>query len=75
MLYERQADYFEDTFDAPFMVVTLPVNEKVAETMPAVVHVDNAARIQSVALEGELLALCLLDRRAAHEASGVDHRA
>lgn len=48
VLYERQAEYFEDTFDAPFMVVTFPVNEKVAETMPAVVHVDNTARIQSV---------------------------
>ncbi|MBR0806173.1 carbamoyl transferase [Bradyrhizobium japonicum] len=48
VLYDRQAEYFEDTFDAPFMVVTFPVNEKVAETMPAVVHVDNTARIQSV---------------------------
>jgi carbamoyltransferase len=48
VLYERQAEYFEDTFDAPFMVVTFPVNQKVAETMPAVVHVDNTARIQSV---------------------------
>lgn len=34
--------------DAPFMVVTFPVTEKVAETMPEVVHVDNTARIQSV---------------------------
>lgn len=34
VLYERQAEYFEDTFDAPFMVVTFPVNQKVAETMP-----------------------------------------
>lgn len=48
VLYERQAEYFENTFDAPFMVVTFPVNQKVAETMPAVVHVDNTARIQSV---------------------------
>jgi carbamoyltransferase len=48
VLFERQADYFEDAFDAPFMVVTFPVNEKVAGAMPAVVHVDNTARIQSV---------------------------
>ncbi|WP_426616103.1 carbamoyltransferase C-terminal domain-containing protein [Bradyrhizobium sp. McL0616] len=48
VLYDRQADYFENAFDAPFMVVTFPVNAKVAETMPAVVHVDNTARIQSV---------------------------
>lgn len=55
MLYERQAEYFEDTFDAPFMVVTFPVNEKVADTMPAVVHVDNTARIQSVHADINLL--------------------
>lgn len=48
VLYERQADYFEDAFDAPFMVVTFPVSEKVVDAMPAVVHVDSTARIQSV---------------------------
>ncbi|MFT4116910.1 carbamoyltransferase [Bradyrhizobium sp.] len=55
VLYERQSEYFENTFEAPFMVVTFPVNEKVAETMPAVVHVDNTARIQSVREESNPL--------------------
>jgi carbamoyltransferase len=48
VLYERQDEYFEDTFDAPFMVVTFPVIDKVREKIPAVVHVDGTARIQSV---------------------------
>jgi len=46
--YEHQSDYFEDAFDAPFMVVTFPVNDRVKEMIPAVVHVDGTARIQSV---------------------------
>lgn len=48
VLYERQSDYFEDAFDAPFMVVTFPVNDAVKQAIPAVVHVDGTARIQSV---------------------------
>jgi len=48
VLYDRQADYFQDTFDAPFMVVTFPVVEATRERIPAVVHVDGTARIQSV---------------------------
>jgi carbamoyltransferase len=48
VLYSRQGEYFDDAFDAPFMVVTFPVNDKVKEAIPAVVHVDGTARIQSV---------------------------
>ncbi len=48
VLYERQSDYFEDAFDAPFMVVTFPVHDAVKQAIPAVVHVDGTARIQSV---------------------------
>lgn len=48
VLFDRQSDYFEDAFDAPFMVVTFPVNETVKRLIPAVVHVDGTARIQSV---------------------------
>jgi carbamoyltransferase len=48
VLYERQADYFENTFDAPFMVVTFPVGQRAQPAIPAVVHVDGTARIQSV---------------------------
>lgn len=48
VLFDRQDDYFEDAFDAPFMVVTFPVKESARREIPAVVHVDNTARIQSV---------------------------
>jgi carbamoyltransferase len=48
VLLDRQDDYFEDAFDAPFMVVTFPVKESARQKIPAVVHVDNTARIQSV---------------------------
>ncbi|HWL21845.1 MAG TPA: carbamoyltransferase C-terminal domain-containing protein [Bradyrhizobium sp.] len=48
VLYSRQREFFADAFDAPFMVVTFPVNDRVVEAIPAVVHVDRTARIQSV---------------------------
>jgi carbamoyltransferase len=48
VLYSQQSDYFDDAFDAPFMVVTFPVKDKVKDSIPAVVHVDGTARIQSV---------------------------
>ena len=48
VLFDRQADYFDNAFDAPFMVVTFPVRDDVKKSIPAVVHVDGTARIQSV---------------------------
>jgi carbamoyltransferase len=48
VLYECQDGYFKDTFDAPFMVVTFPVIDSAKDKIPAVVHVDGTARIQSV---------------------------
>jgi carbamoyltransferase len=48
VLFDRQDDYFDDAFDAPFMVVTFPVSDTVKQMIPAVVHVDGTARIQSV---------------------------
>jgi carbamoyltransferase len=48
VIYSRQSEFSEDAFDAPFMVVTFPVNDRVVEAIPAVVHVDRTARIQSV---------------------------
>jgi carbamoyltransferase len=48
VLYEAQNRYFRDGFDAPFMNVTFPVCEGAEENVPAVIHVDGTARIQSV---------------------------
>ena len=71
VLFERQAEYFEDTFDAPFMVVTFPVNESVKQKIPAVVHVDDTARIQSVH-RGDQSALQPPDRRVRQSELGAD---
>lgn len=48
VLLESQADYFEADHDSPFMVVTFPAKARAVTDMPAVVHVDDTARIQSV---------------------------
>ncbi len=50
-LLGRQDAYFEDAFDAPFMVVTFPVKSEAAGKIPGVVHIDETARIQSVRAE------------------------
>lgn len=55
VLFDRQADYFDSASDAPFMVVTFPVREAVRKTIPAVVHVDGTARIQSVRPQTNLI--------------------
>ena len=69
VLYERQADYFKDTFDAPFMVVTFPVQQRAQQEIPAVVHVDGTARIQSVHPEANPLYSRLIGEFA--EASAI----
>lgn len=47
-LIEHQADYFDETFDAPFMVVTFPAKDRAVAETPATTHVDKTARLQSV---------------------------
>lgn len=48
-LSDRSSEYFEtDDKDFPFMCFTVPANEKAASTVPAVVHVDGTARLQTV---------------------------
>ena len=48
VLAERAADYFEiDQFD-PFMTVAVKVRPEIAHTIPAAIHVDGTARIQTV---------------------------
>ncbi len=48
ILDEFQAEYIENSFYHPYMIIAFQVKpEKVVE-IPSVVHVDNTARIQSV---------------------------
>ena len=49
VLEERATEYFESTVPVPFMLTVFPVVEAARATIPAVVHVDNTARLQTVA--------------------------
>lgn len=49
VLADRAADYFAlDGHEAPYMVLVPDAVEGAAEQIPAVVHVDNTARVQTV---------------------------
>lgn len=65
VLPAAQADYFENSFDAPFMVVTFPARPGTADILPAVTHVDNTARLQSVSAEHNPLFHRLIEAFAA----------
>lgn len=48
VIAERASDYFEATVEVPFMLTVFPVREEVRSKIPAIVHVDNTARLQTV---------------------------
>ncbi|MDP7129316.1 MAG: carbamoyltransferase C-terminal domain-containing protein, partial [Planctomycetota bacterium] len=48
VLEERVNDYFEIDRPAPFMLLVPQVKEGKGEAIPAVTHVDNSARVQTV---------------------------
>ncbi len=48
VLWEHQSDWFKNSFFSPAMEAVFEVQEKVRNRIPAVVHVDNTCRIQSV---------------------------
>ncbi len=48
ILEEFQSDYFSCHHPVPHMTAVLTVKEKMIETIPAVVHVDGTARLQTV---------------------------
>ena len=47
-LAEAASDYFEGCTDAPYMIVTYGVRPEKRSVIPAVTHVDNSARVQTV---------------------------
>lgn len=51
VLIEKQIEYFENTFEAPFMAINFEAKKGTTELIPAVIHTDNTARIQSVRKE------------------------
>ncbi|HEX2158811.1 MAG TPA: carbamoyltransferase C-terminal domain-containing protein, partial [Actinomycetes bacterium] len=61
VLAERAADIFEGPLPSPFMLFTQRVRPAWRERIPAVVHVDGSARIQTVDRTQEPLVAALLE--------------
>jgi carbamoyltransferase len=60
VLRERAADYFEGCVDSPFMLLALRVKPEARDRIPAVVHVDGTARVQTIEKEQNPLLYRLL---------------
>jgi carbamoyltransferase len=48
VLAERMTDVFEGDEDSPFMLIAKPVRPEWRDRIPAIVHVDGTARVQTV---------------------------
>ena len=48
VLEERASEYFDLPSPSPFMLLTVPVRPSAKGLIPAVVHVDGSARVQTV---------------------------
>lgn len=66
---EYVSDYFETTDESPFMLKVVQVVPEKIKVIPAVTHVDNTARVQTVTAEQNPLLYRLL--HAMKEANGV----
>jgi len=62
VLAERAADIFDGPLPSPYMLFTHALRDGWAERIPAVVHVDGTARIQTVHREQEPLVARMLER-------------
>lgn len=47
-LFEKMNEYFDFDRPSPFMLFFVPVNQNKINEIPAVVHIDNSARLQTV---------------------------
>jgi carbamoyltransferase len=53
VLAEEAPTYFECDFESPYMILVAPVRPEWRDVMPAVVHLDGSARIQTVTMESD----------------------
>jgi len=53
ILENRASEFFEWTRESPFMLFAAPVKSEHAKTIPAVLHVDGTARLQTVGPEAD----------------------
>jgi len=51
VLFEHQGDVFESSVYSPYMLVTTTVKEEWRNKVPAITHIDNSSRHQSVTIE------------------------
>jgi carbamoyltransferase len=51
VLFDKQNQVFESDVFSPYMLVTTTVKKKWREKIPAVTHIDNSSRHQSVTME------------------------
>jgi len=57
---ERAAEYFQCAGPSPYMLQVFPTTQKAKELMPAIVHVDGSARLQTVSRDENPLFHALL---------------
>jgi len=69
VMAEHAADYFDCFSEAPYMLFNFTVNEDKRAVIPAVTHVDNSSRIQTVAERDNPVLYKLID--AFRELTGV----
>ena len=69
VLFEHQKDIFESEIYSPYMLVTTEVKEEWRNKIPAVTHIDNSARHQSVTEENNKKFYSLIKRF--YEKTGV----
>ncbi|MCB1055240.1 MAG: carbamoyltransferase [Acidobacteria bacterium] len=61
VLAEAQGEYFALDVASPFMQLAAPVRPESRATIPAVTHVDETARLQTVAADGDPLLRAVLE--------------
>lgn len=69
VLYEHQSDIFDLDYFSPYMLLTAEVKEEWRGRIPAVTHIDNTSRYQSVTMETNERYYRLISKF--HEKTGV----
>lgn len=64
VLAERAADYFNLQQPSPFMSIAVPVTELARQRIPAVVHANGTARVQTLTYQQNPLLACVLEEFA-----------
>lgn len=55
VLYEAMQEWFEDCYESPFMLHTFTVKKEWSNRIPAITHLDDSARVQTVRESSNLL--------------------